>query len=185
MNYLLITLGSLLLLIIILIYNTLVNQKNKVDNAFGSIDVMLKKRRDLIPNLVAIVKQYTNYERGLLEEITRLRGLAMQGGVGNNAFETEKKLEAALHKVMIAVEDYPDLKANRNFLHLQDSLNEVEDQISAARRAFNAAVMDYNNAIEVFPSNLLAKVLNYQAKKSFEITQAERENIDINELFKS
>jgi LemA protein len=173
------------ILIFIVIYNGLISKKNNVEYAFSSIDVMLKKRRDLIPNLIESVKQYMQHESGLLTKITELRNSVMKAPDGSpERFDLENKLGSALGQVKVAVENYPDLKANTNFLQLQAALNEVEEQISASRRAFNAAVFDYNNGVEMFPSNIVAGMLGYQRKASFEIPQAERENVNVGELFK-
>jgi LemA protein len=173
------------ILIFVVIYNGLISKKNNVEYAFSSIDVMLKKRRDLIPNLIESVKQYMQHESGLLTKITELRNSVMKAPDGSSErFDLENKLGSALGQVKVAVENYPDLKANTNFLQLQAALNEVEEQISASRRAFNASVFEYNNGVEMFPSNLVAKMLGYQRKASFEITEGERENVNVGEMFK-
>lgn len=184
----LIALGAIILLpilIFIVIYNGLISKKNNVEYAFSSIDVMLKKRRDLIPNLVDSVKQYMQHESSLLTQITELRNSVMKAPEGSSEqFNLENKLSAALGQMKIAVENYPDLKANTNFLQLQAALNEVEEQISASRRAFNAAVYDFNNGVEMFPSNIVAGMMGYKRKDSFEIPEAERTNVNVGEMFK-
>ena len=168
----------------ILTYNGLVGKKNQVENAFASIDAMLKKRYDLIPNLVATVKQYAAHESDTLTEITELRAKAISGNLSSDEqVEINNQISKAMGGIMVAVENYPDLKANENFLQLQRSLNEIEEQISAARRAFNASVTDYNNAIEMFPSNLVAGMMNYTRRQLFEIPDDERENVNLGELF--
>ncbi|NNC95494.1 MAG: LemA family protein [Chitinophagales bacterium] len=175
---------ALPILFVVFIYNNLIGKKNKVEYAFSSIDVMLKKRRDLIPNLIDTVKEYMVHERELLTEITQLRSQAMSGGISDEEmFHVEKKLSGRMGQFKIAVENYPDLKANQNFLNLQASLNDVEEQISASRRAYNAAVMEYNNAIEMFPSNILANKMGYLRRPSFEIPEVERQNVDVKALF--
>lgn len=161
--------------------NALVSRKNGVDYAFGGVDATLKKRYDLIPNLVAAVEATMQHERELLTQITQLRTEALRSS-GEKRMNVDKRLTLQLHGLMLAVENYPDLKANQNFLHLQAALDEIEDQISAARRAFNAAVTDYNNAVEMFPINLMAVVLGYQRKTAFEIPELERENLDVRAL---
>ena len=182
--YVLIGLVVLVLIIIASIYNGLVAKRNNVEYAFSSIDVMLKKRHDLIPNLVAAVKQYMTHERELLSKITALRTEAMNPNLSDEQrFQSEGKLSSMLGKVQVAVENYPDLKANTNFLQLQAAMNEVEEQISASRRAFNASVNSYNNGVEMFPSNIIAGMMGLRRRASFEITNTERENIDINKLF--
>jgi len=168
----------------IFLYNMLIRRKNEVDNIFGTMDAMLKKRHDLIPNLVETVKEYMDYEKETLTEITRLRAQAVGGDLSDNEkVAIESRLGSKMSGLMIAVENYPDLKANDSFNHLQDSWNEVEEQIAASRRAYNGAVTSYNNAIEMFPSNIIANAINYQPKNVFEIPEEERENISAKELF--
>lgn len=167
-------------------YNSLVGKKNQVENAFGSIDVLLTKRCDLIPNLVATVQQYMQFEQHTLIEVTRMRSQIVSGRVaGEDRIELENQISRALGNIMVAVEAYPDLKANQNFIQLQGSLNEIEEQISAARRFYNTAVTDYNNAVEMFPTNLLAAQMNYRPKKVFEATEQERRPVDVKSLFNS
>ncbi len=169
---------------IVILYNSLISKKNQVQNVFASIDALLKKRYDLIPNLVATVQKYMEHERGTLTEITELRAKAVSGTLSDDEkVDMDNKLTRTLGGIMVAVENYPDLKANQNFLQLQASLNEVEEQISAARRAYNAAVTAYNNAVEMFPTNILASMMNYRRKKVFEIPDAERRNVDVKDLF--
>lgn len=170
--------------IIAVMYNTLVGKKNQVENAFAGMDTMLKKRYDLIPNLVNAVKTYMQHEQNLLTEITELRAKAVSGQVSDDdRVALDNKISKAVGGIMVAVENYPDLKANQNFIHLQSSLNEVEEQISAARRSYNASVTDYNNAIEMVPTNILAGMLNYKRKQVFEIDETERKNVDVGKLF--
>ena len=162
------------LLVVIYVYNGLIAKKNQVANVFGTIDVMLKKRFDLIPSLVETVKGYMNHEREVLEEITRMRAKAMSGVTDDEQVAMDGQMTAALSKVMVAVENYPDLKASDNFLLLQRTMTELEEQISAARRAYNASVMDYNNGVEMFPTNVLANMIGYKTKRYFEIGEGER-----------
>ncbi len=168
----------------ITIYNSVVGCRNAVGNAESSIDVMLKKRTDLIPNLVASVKQYMQHEAGLLEKITSLRATALNPNASmNERIGAESQLSGALGQLRVAVENYPDLKANQNFLQLQGSLNETEEQISAARRAFNAAILNYNNCLDQFPYNIVASMLGFQRRDFFEIAESERKTPDIKQLF--
>ena len=172
--------------IVVLLYNSLVAKKNQVINVFGTIDAMLKKRYDLLPKLISTVKAYMKHERELLEDITKMRAKAVSGQLSDDEkVDLDNKVTKALGGIMVAVENYPDLKANQNFLQLQGSMNEVEEQISAARRAYNAAVTDYNNAVEMFPTNILASMMSYKLKKVFEINPQQREDIDTDKLFKS
>lgn len=183
MSVLLIVLG-VIALITILMYNSLIGKKNQVDNIFAGVDAVLKKRFDLIPNLVASVSQYMEHEKSTLEKVTELRAQAMKPGISNEQkIALDAKLTSALGAINIAMEAYPDLKANENVMHLQRSLNEIEEQISAARRAYNQAVTDLNNAIEMFPTNLIAGWMNLQRRAVFEITVTERQNVDVNALF--
>lgn len=168
-----------------ILYNTLVRKKNQVNNAFAGMDAILKKRYDLIPNLVSTVKTYMKHEREVLTELTELRAKAISGQLTpDDRVDLEKSINKVLGGIMVAVENYPDLKANQNFLQLQGSLNEVEEQISAARRAYNASVTDYNNAIEMFPTNFMASMMKYKQRTLFEIEESERKNVNVNKLFK-
>ncbi len=184
--------GSVVLLIVlgvfalfvILGYNRLVGLRNTVDKAFASIDAMAKKRYDLIPNLVATVSKYMEHERGTLTDITEMRAKAVSGNLSDNEkVDLDNKISRAMGGIMVAVENYPDLKANQNFLQLQGSLNEIEEQLSAARRAYNSAVTDYNNACQMFPSNVFAMMFNFKTRRLFEITEVERQNVDVKSLF--
>ena len=182
--YIFIGFSVLVVIIIVSMYNGLIAKRNNVEYAFSSIDVMLKKRHDLIPNLVAAVKQYMTHERGLLTEITALRTEVMNPNLSDEQrFQSEGKLSSMVGKVQVAVENYPDLKANPIFLQLQAAMNEVEEQISASRRAFNASVNSYNNGVEMFPTNIIAGMMGLRRRASFEIAEVERQNVDINKLF--
>jgi len=173
-----------IILTLVLIYNSLVAKKNQVENIFASVDTVLKKRYDLIPNLVASVSKYMEYEKGLLEDVTKLRADANKPNISDEQkIALDAKVSSALGSIMIAVENYPDLKANENVIHLQRTLNEIEEQISAARRAYNQAVTDYNNALEQIPTNFMASAMAYKRKEVFEIVEAERKNVNVKELF--
>ena len=185
----LIILGVVVVVVLLAVfgmYNSLVGKKNQVENAFASIDTILKKRYDLIPNLVATVKQYMQHEAGVLREVTELRSKAMSGQVSSDdAVDLNNRIGRALGGIMVAVERYPELKASDNFQQLQRTLNEVEEQLSAARRAFNSSVTDFNNAVEMFPTNIMAGMMNYQRRKLFEVPEAERQNPNVKDLFGS
>lgn len=173
------------LLILVSLYNGLIRKKNEVDNAFGGIDVQLKKRYDLIPNLISTVKQYMTHEKELLTKVTELRAQAVEGNLSNEEkVNVDNQITHAVKGIMVAVENYPDLKANENFLNLQRTMNEVESQISAARRAYNSAVTDFNNGIQTFPGNMMAGMMGLTSKNVFEIPEVERENINAADLFK-
>lgn len=175
---------GVIIFIIVLMYNTLISKKNQVDNIFAGLDAILKKRYDLLPNLVATVKEYMVHERITLEKITELRSKATTSNL--NSAETvalDKQLSSMLGNLMVAVENYPTLKANENFLHLQGTLNEIEEQISAARRAYNQSVTDYNNAIQMFPTNFMAGFMKLEQKELFSVPSSERQNVDVKNLF--
>ena len=177
---------AILLLVIISVFNSLTNKKNQVTNAFGSVDVQLKNRYDLIPNLVATVQQYATHEKELLTKITDLRTKALQQNMTTeDRVNLDNQISSALSGIMVAVENYPDLKASQNFIDLQRTLNEVESQIAAARRAYNAAVTDYNNAIEMFPGNLMAGMMLLKTRQVFTATETERGSVNVKDLFKS
>ena len=174
------------IVILVLMYNSLVSKKNQVENIFASVDTQLKKRYDLIPNLVATVSKYMEHEKSLLSDITKLRAQENKPNISDeHKIALDAKMSSALGSIMIAVENYPDLKANENVMHLQGALNEVEEQISAARRSYNQAVTDYNNALEMIPTNFMATAMNYRKKEVFEIHESERKNINVKELFNS
>jgi LemA protein len=178
-----IIIASVIVLVLILIYNNLVAKKNQVANAFSSIDVLLKKRFDLIPNLTKTVKRYMKHEIDVLTQVTDMRTKAFSGRMTDTeTVEMDQKVSSALGQIMVAVENYPDLKASETFINLQASLNEVEEQISAARRGYNASVKDYNNALEMFPSNIIANLMRYQKKIFFEIDTQERKTADVGQL---
>jgi LemA protein len=169
---------------IIAMYNGLIGQKNGVDNAFGSIDALLKKRCDLIPNLVATIQQSMKFEQSTLTEITRLRSQVLSNRFDSDQrMPLENQLTQAMTTVLGSIESYPNLKSNQNLLHLQGTLLEIEEQISAARRFYNRTVTDYNNGIEMFPSNLIANAMRYSRKAVLETTQADRQNVNVSQLF--
>jgi len=169
----------LVLLILVLMYNSLIGKRNQVESVFSTIDVMLKKRYDLIPNLVESVKGYMLHERETLERIAQLRTQALGSRTEAEKVATENQIVGPLRQLMVAVEAYPELKANQNFLQLQGSLNEVEEQISAARRAFNAAVLQYNNAVQMFPTSLIAAMMHLQTRAFFEAPPEERQAVKV------
>ncbi|MBI9082966.1 MAG: LemA family protein [Desulfobacterales bacterium] len=168
----------------VLLFNSLIGKKNQVTNVFASVDALLKKRYDLVPNLVSTVKTYMQHEKTLLTELTEIRSRAVSTGASDDEkIVLDNRLSKVLGSVMVAVENYPDLKASSNFLQLQATMNEIEEQISAARRAYNATVTDYNNAIEMFPTNFVAAMMNLKRKEVFVITPEERRNVDVGSLF--
>lgn len=185
-TFILLIAAILFILLIVLIYNNLIRKKNEIQNAFGSLDAQLKKRYDLIPNLVSTVKEYAAHEKEILTKVTDLRSQAISGDKlsSEKKVKIDNEISGNLRQLMISVENYPDLKANVNFIQLQRSLNEIESQISAARRTFNATVTDYNNSIQVFPGNIIASAMSLRAQEVFSITEKERENVKVDQLFK-
>jgi LemA protein len=178
--------GIVFLLVILVIYNGLIAKKNAVQNAFSTVDVQLKQRHDLIPNLVATLQQFMKHEKSTLENIVALRSQAMQPQMSpSEKVAIENKISSSLGSIMVAVEAYPQLKADTNFVSLQRSLNETEAQIAAARRSFNAAVTEFNNAIEMFPSSLLASAMGYKQAELIIASEGERKNVDVKALFNS
>ncbi|MDR3094869.1 MAG: LemA family protein [Bacteroidales bacterium] len=176
---------AVLLLSFIGIYNGLVARKNQVEYADGAINTMFKNRFDLIPNLVEMVKQYMQHEKGLLEKLTELRSGGKEHWEAGDMNEWDQKFGQTMKAFKVSVENYPDLKAGTQFSKLQDSLNECEAQLAAARRTYNAAVMDYNNGLEQFPSNLIAGIMGYKRKTMIDASQEERKNVNVKELFAS
>lgn len=165
-------------LMVMSIYNTLVRLRNTRENAFSNIDVQLKQRHDLIPQLVATVKGYAAHERELLESVTRARTAAMSATGINDKIEAENQLSSALNSLRVSVEAYPDLKANQNFLQLQGEISDVENKLAASRRYFNAATREYNNACQVFPNVLIAGPFGFHAEPMFEIPENDRPQLE-------
>ncbi|RKY13165.1 MAG: LemA family protein [Planctomycetota bacterium] len=176
---LLIVLGIIVVVAVMVagIYNALVRLRNQVENAWSQIDVQLKRRHDLIPNLVETAKGYMEHERGTFEAITEARSRAMGANGPAEAGQAEGMLSDALSKFMLVVENYPDLKANQNFLSLQETLTSTENKIAFARQGYNDQVLFYNNKIEMFPSNIVAGSFNFTKRDFFEIENEEERNV--------
>lgn len=180
---LLVVLGVLGLIAIMLIgiYNGLVGSRNQVDNAWAQIDVQLKRRHDLIPNLVETAKGYMKHERETFESITKARAAAMGAKTVSEAAQTEGQLADALSKFMLVVENYPELKANQNFLALQEELTGTENKIAFARQNYNDQVLFYNNRTQMFPSNIVAGMFAFTKRDFFQVeTALEREPPKVN-----
>ncbi len=161
---------------IIGMYNGLVRLRNQVKNAWAQIDVQLKRRHDLIPNLMETVKGYMKHERETLENITKARSQAMGANTVGEKAKAEAELSGAMSKFFLVVENYPDLKANQNFLALQEELTSTENKISFSRQNYNDQVLGYNNKIQMFPSNIIAGMFNFKEEEFFEIEdKAQRE----------
>ena len=172
----------ILLIVMMATYNGLVRLRNQVKNAWAQIDVQLKRRYDLIPNLVETVKGYKDYERSTLEAVTNARNLA-QAGVSASPAERarlEGELSGALSRLLAVVENYPDLKANQNFLALQEQLTSTENKISFSRQAYNDSVLKLNNKIQMFPSNVIANMTGFKTGELFEVkAPEEREPVQV------
>lgn len=164
----------ILVLIAINLYNRLVVLRNNRENAFADIDVQLKQRLDLIPQLVEAVKAYMKHESTVLTDITNARANAIQASTINDKITADTQLTSALQGLKVAVEAYPDLKANQNFKHLQEEISDVENKLAAARRFFNSATKELNNAVQTFPSNVLADLFNFKKEPMFEMGTEQR-----------
>ena len=178
---LLVILGLIVLLGVIIagMYNGLVRLRNRVKNAWSQIDVQLKRRHDLIPNLVETAKGYIKHERETLEKVVQARNMAMNAeGVADTA-RAENQLTQTLKSLFAVVENYPDLKANQNMLALQEELTTTENRIAFSRQHYNDSVMTYNNATQVFPRNIIAGMFNFKAAEFFEAPEEEREAVKV------
>ena len=160
------------------IYNRLVKLRNNRENAFANIDVQLKQRHDLIPQLVATVKGYAEHEKEILIRVTEARSAAMQANGIDEKIQAENRLWSALSGLKVALEAYPDLKANQNFLQLQQEVSDIENKLSAVRRYFNTATRELNNAVETFPANMLAGMFGFKREMMFEVPKEERAAYD-------
>ena len=161
--------AAIIVFYLIGMYNSLVGLRNQVKNAWAQIDVQLKRRHDLIPNLVETAKGYMQYERGTFEAVTNARSKAMSAeSVGDKA-KAEGELSGAMSKFFLVVENYPDLKANQNFLALQEELTSTENKIAFSRQAYNDSVLFYNNKIQMFPSNIIARMFGFQQSEFFQV----------------
>lgn len=171
MGAFLVIIGILLFLALLAVslYNRLVRLRINREQAFADVDVQLKQRHDLIPQLVEAVKGYMKHERGVLTEITEARANAIKATTINEKIEAETRLSSALQGLRVSVEAYPDLKASQNFMDLQNEISDVENKIAAARRFFNSATKELNVAVETFPSNLIATLFSFKKEPMFEL----------------
>jgi LemA protein len=168
----------LLALWVMSLYNTLVRLRNRRENAFADIDVQLRQRHDLVPQLVETVKGYAAHEKELLLRVTEARTAAMAATTIDGKIVAEQQLTSALQGLKEQVEAYPDLKANQNFLQLQEELSDIENKLAAARRFFNAATTEYNNSVESFPSNLVARNFGFKREIMFDLGTDTRKQMD-------
>jgi LemA protein len=174
--------GAILLVILVsplIVYNGIVRLKNQVKNSWSTIDVMLKRRADLIPNLVSAVKGYLKHEKNVLEEVTKARVAILHstGNIGQSA-AAENFLESALSRLFMVSENYPKLKSSDNFLSLQNELARTEDEISSARRIYNNNVREYNTKIDMIPYNIIALVFNFKKSDYFKASVKDKENVE-------
>lgn len=177
---LIIILGVVLLLVLMCVgmYNSLIKLRNNRENAFANIDVQLKQRHDLIPQLVATVKGYAQHEKELLTRVTEARAAAMQATGINDKIQAENQLSSALSGLRVSLEAYPDLKSNQNFLQLQNEISDIENKLAATRRYFNTATRELNNKVQTFPSNILAGMFGFHKEPMFEVPTEERASLE-------
>ena len=164
---------------VIAIYNGLIKLRNRVDEAWSDISVQLKRRYDLIPNLVNTVKGYAAHEKEVFEKVTEARTRAMNAGSTKEKVEAENALSGTLKSLFAVAENYPELKANQNFLELQRELTDTEDKIMASRRFYNGNVRDFNTKLQVFPTNIIAGMLKFTAREFFEMDESEKEPVKV------
>lgn len=184
MEVLYIVIGVIVLLAIVIIglYNSLIRLKNRVDEAWSDIDVQLKRRYDLIPNLIETVKGYAKHEQETLQKVTEARNMAMQAqkaGDNQKLAEAENMLSGTLKSLFALSESYPDLKANENFLELQREISDTENKIQASRRFYNGNVRDFNTKLQVFPTNIIGRMLGFKDREFFEAEAGEKENVKV------
>lgn len=169
---------AVITIFLIAIYNKLVNLRVTRENAFADIDVQLKQRHDLIPQLVSTVKGYMQHEEGVLTRVTEARTRAMSATTIDGKIDAEQQLGSALAGLKVQVEAYPDLKANQNFMHLQTEISDVENKLAAVRRYFNSATRELNVGVQSFPANIIAGMFGFKTEKMFEIAMEDRANVD-------
>ena len=175
-----ILIGAIVIVLwLIVVFNGLIRLKNRTQEAFSDIDVQLKRRHDLIPNLIETVKGYAKHERELFEKVTQARAAAINAQGAVEKGKAENMLSQALKSIFAVAENYPDLKASQNFLQLQDELSDTENKIQAARRFYNGNARDFNIKIEVFPNNLVAGTLGFKKFEFFQAEAGEKENIQV------
>lgn len=177
--YVIIGVIVLILIYVLATYNSLVGIRNKVNEAFSTMDVYLKKRWDLIPNIIETVKGYAKHEKSTLKEIVELRNSSYDKMSNDDKVEVNNKLSQGINKLMAIAEAYPDLKANENFKDLSNQLSKVEDDIANARKYYNGTVRKMNDKVQMFPSNIIAGILGFKTLKMFEVNENERENVKV------
>ena len=170
--------SAILVIFVIVKYNLFIRLRNNRENAFADIDVQLKQRHDLIPQLVATVKGYATHEKETLERVVNARNGAMNARSIDDKIVAENALSSALAGLKITLEAYPDLKANTNFMQLQEEISDIENKLASVRRFFNSATKEFNTAIEVFPANIIAKIFSFKKQMMFELEAAERQTLE-------
>lgn len=179
MIYLIIGVIALLVIYVLVTYNVFVKMKNRVDESFSTMDVYLKKRWDLIPNIVETVKGYAKHEKSTLSDVIKLRNGAYDNMSSDEKIKANQQLSKGIAKIMTLAEQYPDLKANENFKDLSTQLTKIEDEIANSRKYYNGTVREFNDKVQMFPSNIVAKIFGYKAKIMFEATEEERKNVKV------
>ena len=177
--YIIIAIIVLIVIYALALYNSFVKLNNKVKEAFSTMDVYLKKRWDLIPNIVEIVKGYAKHEKDTLKEVVELRNSTYDKMSDEEKIKTNEQLSSGINKIMALAEAYPELKANENFKDLSNQLTKIEDDIANSRKYYNGVVRIYNNKVEMFPSNIFAGLFGYKSKAMFEASANERENVKV------
>ena len=179
MIYLIIGVIALLVIYVLVTYNVFVKMKNRVDESFSTMDVYLKKRWDLIPNIVETVKGYAKHEKSTLSDVIKLRNGAYDNMSSDEKIKANQQLSKGITKIMALAEQYPDLKANENFKELSKDLSKIEEDIANSRKYYNGTVREFNDKVQMFPSNIVAKIFGYKAKIMFEATEEERKNVKV------
>lgn len=177
--YVLIAIVAVVALFAIAVYNSLITLRNKVDEGWSDIDTQLKRRWDLIPNMVETVKGYAKHEEKVFTQVTEARSMAMQAKTPEEHAKAENMLTSTLKSLFAVAENYPELKANQNFMDLQATLREVEEHIQMSRRYYNGTVRDFNTKLQVFPNNIIAGFLGFKKRDFFEIEEEERKNVKV------
>lgn len=177
--YIIIGIVVLIALYVLVQYNSFIKLNNRVKEAFATMDVYLKKRWDLIPNLVETVKGYMKYEGGVLEEVVKLRNSSYDNMSVSDKIDTNQQISTGISKIMAVAENYPDLKASQSFSDLTQQLSAIENEIANSRKYYNAVVRNLNTKIEMFPSNIVAKMFNFKSSKMFEANENERNNVKV------
>ena len=177
--YIIITIVVIIVLYALITYNNFIKLKNMVKEAFATMDVYLKKRWDLIPNIVETVKGYAKHEENTLKEVIELRNSSYDSMSDNEKVKANQRISKDINKIMLLAESYPDLKASANFQDLSRELSKVEEDIANSRKYYNGVVEMFNNKVEMFPSNIFAKLFGYKPKEMFETDELERENVKV------